>query len=212
MSGYSESNSKFLTEVAGAVSLVALFAVLVVTSCHGTPAMADIPDDPVLKMSKAVSKEATEMTEVSDISAPEPQQETGEVQEAQPQEEQAVDQAPEVYYEETYYEPYQETYYEPVYYSYSSGGYSNDFQSAGVVYGDDGTRYTWYSQRVLSGGGLDIPGRHVNDSGYVCDGEGNIAVASSDHAYGTKLDTPFGSAVVYDSGCDSGTVDIYTDF
>ena len=78
-----------------------------------------------------------------------------------------------------------------------------------MVY-DDGTMYTWYSENVLPGGGLDIPGRSVNEDGYVVDGDGNLCVASSDYDKGTVLDTPFGTAVVYDSGCASGTVDVYT--
>lgn len=93
--------------------------------------------------------------------------------------------------------------------------YDGDFQSAGVVYGEDGTRYTWYSQNILPGGGLDelnANGRHVDESGYIRDGDGYIAVASSDHDMGTVLDTPFGKAKVYDTGCSSGTVDVYTDF
>lgn len=114
--------------------------------------------------------------------------------------------------EEVYYEPVFEWYdEEPAYYApapaYSGG---TDLQTDGVVYGDDGTRYTWYSQNVLPGGGLDIPGRSVSDEGYVVDGDGNIAVASSDYEYGTQLETPWGDAVVYDTGCASGTVDVYT--
>ena len=103
----------------------------------------------------------------------------------------------------------QNTYYE----DYS--GYDNSFKSAGVVYGQDGIRYTWYSQRVLPGGGLtdlNNNGRHVNENGYVCDSEGYIAISSSDHAQGEIIDTPFGPGKVYDSGCASGTIDIYTDF
>lgn len=91
-------------------------------------------------------------------------------------------------------------------------GTPENFKQAGVVYGDDGTRYTWYSQNVLPGGGLDIPGRHVDENGYVADSNGRIAVASSDLPIGTELDTPFGPATVYDTGCASGTVDIYTNF
>ena len=117
-------------------------------------------------------------------------------------------------YVDEYYEPvYEWGYEEPVYYSYTpsySGG--TDLQTDGVVYGDDGTRYTWYSQNVLPGGGLDIPGRSVSEEGYVTDGDGRIAVASSDYVYGTELETPWGDAVVYDTGCASGTVDVYTDW
>ena len=117
----------------------------------------------------------------------------------------AYDEWTEPVYEQAYYEPeYYEPTYTPTYY-----GDPNDFQTAGVVY-EDGVTYTWYSQNVLPGGGLDIPGRTTNDEGYVCDGSGNICVASSDYEIGTQLETPFGDAVVYDTGCASGVVDVYT--
>lgn len=86
---------------------------------------------------------------------------------------------------------------------------AEDFQTAGVVYDEAGTRYTWYSEQVLPGGGLDIPGRYTDEAGFVRDADGNVAVASSDYEKGTAVDTPFGSGVVYDTGCASGTVDIY---
>lgn len=116
--------------------------------------------------------------------------------------------------EEEYWEPY---YYEPVYdwqwVDESDGISAAEFQWLGVVE-EGGVRYTWYSQNVLQGGGLDelnANGRHVED-GYVMDADGYIAVASSDYEIGTVLDTPFGAARVYDTGCASGTVDVYTDF
>ena len=91
---------------------------------------------------------------------------------------------------------------------------ADDFRSQGVVY-DDGTRYTWYSENVLPGSGLtelNENGRTVNDDGFVTDGNGRIAIASSDYPIGTELDTPFGPATVYDTGCPSGTIDVYTNF
>lgn len=94
-------------------------------------------------------------------------------------------------------------------YTDSSAVGAEDFQTAGVVYDESGTRYTWYSEQVLPGGGLDIPGRYTDEEGFVRDEAGNIAVASSDHEKGTAVDTPFGPGVVYDTGCASGTVDIY---
>ena len=96
----------------------------------------------------------------------------------------------------------------------ANGRYSSDqLRTDGVIY-DDTYRYTWYSQRVLPGGGLSIDGRHVTDEGYVADGQGRIVVASSDLPYGTEVDIPFGNGkgVVLDSGCASGTLDIYTNF
>lgn len=86
---------------------------------------------------------------------------------------------------------------------------AEDFQTAGIVYDEEGTRYTWYSEQVLPGGGLDIPGRYTDEEGFVRDENGNIVVASSDHEKGASVNTPFGSGVVYDTGCASGTVDIY---
>ena len=100
-------------------------------------------------------------------------------------------------------------------YSYSNNednsGYNTDFKSAGVIY-QDGWRYTWYSQNVLPGGGLDIPGRHVDSDGFVKDGDGNIVVASDSDAYGSIVNTPFGQGKVYDSGSGEGTRDLYTNY
>ena len=39
-------------------------------------------------------------------------------------------------------------------------------------------QFTYYSERVLPGGGLRIPGRHTED-GFVKDGDGYIVLASS---------------------------------
>ena len=106
-------------------------------------------------------------------------------------------------------------YFEPSYdyFDAEDGITAQEFMYYGVVE-QDGIKYTWYSQNVLPGGGLtelNNNGRHV-EGGYVMDGDGYIAVASSDHEIGTVLDTPFGAAKVYDTGCASGTVDVYTNF
>lgn len=81
----------------------------------------------------------------------------------------------------------------------------------GVVY-YNGHRETYYSQQVLPGGGLEIPGRHVAADGTIRDAEGYICVASSDYAKGTVVETSLGTGKVYDSGCASGTIDIYTNW
>lgn len=83
--------------------------------------------------------------------------------------------------------------------------------SKGVVY-YNGHRETYYSQNVLPGTGLDIPGRHVAEDGTVRDADNYICVASSDLAKGSVVETSLGTAKVYDSGCASGTVDIYTNW
>ena len=110
-------------------------------------------------------------------------------------------------YEEEYYE--EETYDDYV----ESSGYvsASDFMVQGVVYAN-GVKYTWYSERVLPGGGLSIPGRHANGDGYICDEDGYICVASCDYSYGTVLDTPFGAAKVYDVCPTSGIVDVYVNW
>lgn len=92
----------------------------------------------------------------------------------------------------------------------SSAGDASSFKSQGVVY-MDGVRYTWYSQRVLPGGGLNIPGRHV-DNGFVKDGDGNIVVASDFDKKGSIVNTPYGQGKVYDSGAGANTRDLYTDY
>ena len=85
------------------------------------------------------------------------------------------------------------------------------FRRAGVIKWD-GWRWTWYSQRVFPGGGLKIPGRHVDEHGYICDGKDRICLASSRLKKGTVVATPFGKkGCVYDSGCAAGTLDVYVD-
>ena len=72
-------------------------------------------------------------------------------------------------------------------------------------------RETYYSEKVLPGGSLAIPGRHVAEDGTIRDGDGFICVAA-DPGYmgrGSTLITSLGPAKVYDSGCAYGTIDIY---
>ena len=92
----------------------------------------------------------------------------------------------------------------------TDSGYDHDFKSAGTV--NDGTyNYTWYSQRVLPGGGLEIPGRHVDDDGFVRDENGNLCIASKNLDKGTEVETPYGKGIVYDY-CPNDNLDIYTDW
>ena len=72
-----------------------------------------------------------------------------------------------------------------------------------------GYKYTFYSETVLPGGGLRIPGRHVNEDGYVVDGDGYIVLAN-DAAKGTIFPTPFGHfGKVYDRGTSGNHLDVY---
>lgn len=84
----------------------------------------------------------------------------------------------------------------------------SQFMFDGVVY-SDGYKFTYYSQSVLPGGGLSIPGRHVNADGFVSDGDGYIVLAGS-APLGTVYDTPFGyKGKIYDRGTYGNHLDVY---
>ena len=78
----------------------------------------------------------------------------------------------------------------------------------------NGHKETYYSQRVLPGNSLNIPGRHVADDGTVRDGDGFICVAADPGFMpkGSILITSLGPAKVYDCGCAYGTIDIYVNW
>lgn len=82
----------------------------------------------------------------------------------------------------------------------------NTFMRAGVV-NWNGYKFTYYSQSVLPGGGLRIPGRHV-DGGFVKDGDGYIVLANS-RANGTIIQTPWGAGKIYDKGTSGNHIDVY---
>lgn len=90
--------------------------------------------------------------------------------------------------------------------------YSPDkFQNSGVI-SWGGYNWTYYSELILPGDGLNIPGRHTTEDGYVCDGDGHIVLAA-DLSMLPKysiVDTPFGrKGKVYDTGCAYGVLDVY---
>ena len=94
--------------------------------------------------------------------------------------------------------------------TYTGGGLT---KRGGVYWNPNtGLKETWYSQNVLPGGGLKIPGRHVNNEGFVCDGDGYICVSSSTYPKGTVIETSRGIGKVYDSGCAPGVLDIYVNW
>ena len=87
---------------------------------------------------------------------------------------------------------------------------SGSFKSAGVWY-DNNYRYTWYSSNVLYH--YRTPEWTAGADGIYRDADGYVVVASSDLPQGTVVEgTPFGACKVYDSGCASGTLDVYTNF
>lgn len=84
----------------------------------------------------------------------------------------------------------------------------DEFMFRGVVYWS-GYKFTYYSEKVLPGGGLRIPGRHTNADGYVSDGEGYIVLAG-DASIGTVFETPFGyKGKIYDRGTSGNHLDVY---
>lgn len=78
----------------------------------------------------------------------------------------------------------------------------------------NGHRETWYSTNESAGKetARDIPGKHVADDGTIRDIDGYVCVASSDLAFYTKVMTSVGPGKVYDCGCSSGTIDVYTNW
>ena len=92
-------------------------------------------------------------------------------------------------------------------YTYSGEGLS---VSRGAMY-YNGHKETYYSEKVLPGNGLYIPGRHVADDGTIRDADGFICVAADPAfmAKGSVLITSLGPAKVYDTGCSYGIIDIY---
>lgn len=89
---------------------------------------------------------------------------------------------------------------------------AGQFKVLGVVY-FNGWRWTWYSERVLPGGGLSIPGRHGDENGFICDENDYICLASMNLDKGTVIDTPFGKqGKIYDYCETNGTVDVYVNW
>lgn len=93
-------------------------------------------------------------------------------------------------------------------YNSSGGGLT---ASAGVYNGPSG-KETYYSQKVLPGGGLNIPGRHVEADGTVRDADGYIVIASDNLSKGSVAETSLGTGKVYDTGVGHAGVDIYTNW
>lgn len=113
---------------------------------------------------------------------------------------------PEPEVEEEYYEePYYEEYYEEEYYE---SGYSGDgFMQAGVREGVDSDTETWYSSNALYH--YRTPEWSPDDEGYYRDSDGYYVVASDDYPEGSVVMTSKGEAKVYDSGTNSGNIDMY---
>lgn len=95
--------------------------------------------------------------------------------------------------------------------SYESSSNGVLTKSGGVNY-FNGQKETYYSQRVLPGGGLDIPGRHVASDGTIRDENDYIVVASDRQGKGETGTCSLGEYKVYDTGVGHDGIDIYTDW
>jgi hypothetical protein len=85
------------------------------------------------------------------------------------------------------------------------------------VWNFNGHVETYYSQRVLPGGGLSIPGRHVNrQDGTIRDANEYIVLARPERIPSMKkgdcIMTSLGAGKFYDMNSGSDRVDIYTDW
>lgn len=94
--------------------------------------------------------------------------------------------------------------------SNNSGGPKLTKSAGKIIY--NGHIETWYSQRVLPGGGLNIPGRHVAADGTIRDKDNYICVASDTLPKGSTIMTSLGMGKVYDTGVGHSGIDIYTDW
>lgn len=78
----------------------------------------------------------------------------------------------------------------------------------------NGWNWTYYLLSMFPGStSTPVQGKHVNEDQFVCDEDGYVILASVDLPPYTVVETPFGyMGKVYDTGCPSGVLDVYTDF
>ena len=114
--------------------------------------------------------------------------------------------AAEAAYEEEWYTESQEWYSEP----YSGSGSSDGFMQQGVREGVDSDTETWYSSSTLYH--YRTSEWTPDDEGYYRDSDGYYVVASDDYPEGSVVTTSKGEAKVYDSGTDSGNIDMYVNW
>ena len=76
----------------------------------------------------------------------------------------------------------------------------------------NGVKESYYSQKVLAGGGLNIPGRHVAADGTIRDAANYIVVASDIQAKGSTGQSSLGAYKVYDTGVGHSGIDVYTNW
>lgn len=104
---------------------------------------------------------------------------------------------------------------EPDYNTYTDDNYTygispEEFQDMGVVE-YNGYYYTYYSELVMPGENLYIPGRWTDSDGFVRDENGYLCLAANTPETMDRfsyVDTPWGTGVIYDYGTGN---DIYID-
>lgn len=97
--------------------------------------------------------------------------------------------------------------------AYSADGYmtTEEFRNYGIV-NHNGECFTYYSELVLPGEGLEIPGRYTDYEGYVCDGEGCVVLATPNeytHPRGSTIELPTGRMGKFYDFCPEGSIDVY---
>ena len=205
------NKKKKILMVTGIV-LVILIILGVTMSASAYAPQADIietvaPTTTVMTTSITTTAKETTTEEITTVTATEPP--TEKESKSSNEESNYLEEEP-IEYEDNYVE---ENYIvESDSYSGSAAYSPSDLQFSGVLYWG-GWRWTWYSERILPGYGLSIPGRYPDGDGFVCDGDGYICLASSSLSKGTIVDTPFGRAgKVYDCGCASDVLDVYVNW
>ena len=100
--------------------------------------------------------------------------------------------------------------------AFSTDGYITveEFQNLGIVnYNNE--CFTYYSEEVLPGEGLDIPGRYTDYDGYVCDEEGYVVLATPDeyeHPRQSTIELPTGRIGKFYDFCPEGSIDVYVNW
>ena len=100
--------------------------------------------------------------------------------------------------------------------AFSADGYmtAEEFRNYGIV-NHNGECFTYYSELVLPGEGLEIPGRYTDYEGYVCDGEGYVVLATPDeytHPRGSTIELPTGRTGKFYDFCPEGSIDVYVNW
>ena len=91
--------------------------------------------------------------------------------------------------------------------------YSPEYFEENGVIEYNGYYFTYYSELVMPGEGLYIPGRWTDEYGFVRDGNGNLCLASNTPdtmARFSTVYTPWGLGVIYDYGTgNDAVIDVY---